>query len=158
MWFESCVGINIQLLILFSIHSSLSGLWQNTFQVRQRRMGASLCQTLNFCCYYKENGTICTPNHSPPRLLLPSLMGIQMQRNFSKKTDLGSQCFMLQRIMHFLKFFLWEHLFSRWCYFMDCIYFFHFVHSYQCVYFHSHALETEVPFPISTNPCNPHQR
>lgn len=99
-----------------------------------------------------------TPNHSPPRLLLPSLMGIQMQRNFSKKTDLGSQCFMLQRIMHFLKFFLWEHLFSPWCYFMDCIYFFRFVHSYQCVYFHSHALETEVPFPVSTNPCNPHQR
>lgn len=33
---------------------------------------------------------------------------------------------------------------------MDCIYFFHFVHSYQCVYFHSHALETEVPFPLST--------
>lgn len=47
-----------------------------------------------------------TPNHSPPRLLcLPSLMRIQMQRNFSKKTDLGSQCFMLQRIMQFLKFF-----------------------------------------------------
>lgn len=43
-----------------------------------------------------------------------------------------------------------EHLFSRWCYFMGCIYFFHFVHSYRCIYFQSHALGIEVPFLLST--------
>lgn len=90
-----------------------------------------------------------TPNHSPPRLLLPSLMGIQMQRNLSKKTDLGSQCFMLQRIMQFLKFFFENICFPNGVTSWTVIYFFHFVHSYQCVYFHSHALETEVLFPLS---------
>lgn len=112
MWFESYVGINIQLLLLFSTHSSVSGLWQKTSQVRQRRMGASLCQTWNFCCYYKENGTIC--NESAGALQTTALLdffffqvwwGSRCKGTFPKKQTLALNASCCRELCTFWNFF-----------------------------------------------------
>lgn len=85
---------------------------KKTSQVRQRRMGASLCQTWNFCCYYKENGTFC--NESAGALQTTALLdffffqvwwGSRCKGTFPKKQTLALNASCCRELCTFWNFF-----------------------------------------------------